>query len=59
MQTLNTFRLIADEGKRLTNGQESGYVIDLAPNQSPRDWHEIDDIIEEEGQEEHHEQEQH
>ncbi len=44
MQILSTFRLIADGGKILTNGTDSGYVVDLAPNQSPDSWSEIDDI---------------
>jgi len=43
MQVLNTYRLIADGGKILTNGTVSGYVIDLAPGQSPDSWVEIDD----------------
>ncbi len=43
MQILQTFRLIADTGKILTNGTQQGYVIDLAPGQSPDSWQEIDD----------------
>ena len=43
MQKLTMYRLIADEGKLVTNGELTGTVIDCAPNVNPDDFYEIDD----------------
>lgn len=43
MQKLTMYRLIADEGKLITNGEITGKVIDAAPNVDPFSFYEIDD----------------
>lgn len=43
MQKLTMYRLIADEGKLVTNGEITGKVIDAAPNVDPFSFYEIDD----------------
>lgn len=43
MQKLIMYRLIADEGKLVTNGELTGSVIDVAPNVNPDDFYETDD----------------
>ena len=47
MQKLAMYRLIADEGKLVTNGELTGCVIDVAPNVDPNTFYEIDAPIEE------------
>lgn len=42
MQKLVMYRLIADEGKVLTNGTVEAQVIDVAPNGDVGEWKEID-----------------
>lgn len=50
MQKLTMYRLIADEGELITNGEITGKVIDVAPNVDPFSFYEIDeqDVKEEE-----------
>ena len=43
MQKLIMYRLIADEGKLVTNGELTGSVIDVAPGIDPDIFYEIDD----------------
>lgn len=43
MQKLTMYRLIADEGKVVTNGEITGKVIDAAPNVDPFSFYEIDE----------------
>ena len=43
MQKLTMYRLIADEGKLVTNGTLTGSVIDVAPGIDPDTFLEIDD----------------
>ena len=43
MQRLTMYRLIADEGKLITNGEVTGTVIDVAPNVDPFSFYEIDE----------------
>ena len=43
MQKLIMYRLIADEGKLVTNGELTGCVIDVAPNVDVNSFYEIDD----------------
>lgn len=43
MQKLAMWRLIADEGKLVTNGILTGTVIDIAPEIDPDTFTEIDD----------------
>ena len=43
MQKLIMYRLIADEGKLVTNGELAGSVIDVAPNVDVNSFYEIDD----------------
>lgn len=43
MQKLPMYRLIADEGKLVTNGEITGSVIDVAPNIDPDTFYEIDE----------------
>lgn len=44
MQKLVMYRLIADEGKILTDGKNiKAQVIDVAPNRDPDEFYEIDD----------------
>lgn len=43
MQKLAMWRLIADEGKLVTNGEITGPVIDVAPGIDPDTFYEIDD----------------
>ena len=44
MQKLVMYRLIADEGKLITNGKDiTAQVIDVAPNRNPDEFYEIDD----------------
>lgn len=47
MQKLTMYRLIADEGKLITDGTVTGKVIDVAPNRNPDDFYEIDEPEEE------------
>ena len=47
MQKIDMFRLIADDGKILTNGEVKGRVVDVPPGKV-RDWMEIEDEEEEE-----------
>ncbi len=47
MQKLVMYRLIADEGKLITNGEITGPVIDVAPNLYVNDFYEIDEPKEE------------
>ena len=47
MEKLIMYRLIADEGKLVTNGELTGCVIDVAPNVDPNTFYEIDAPIEE------------
>ncbi len=42
MQITNRFRLIADEGKILTDGEIKGYVVDIAEADVDK-WSEVDD----------------
>lgn len=48
MEKLIMYRLIADEGKLVTNGELTGKVIDVAPNLYVNDFYEIDDDEEKE-----------
>lgn len=43
MQKLAMWRLVADEGKLVTNGTLTGTVIDVAPGIDPDMFWEIDD----------------
>lgn len=43
MQKIITYRLIADEGKVLTNGKVKAYVVDIGPNSDNKEWTEIED----------------
>lgn len=43
MQKVITYRLIADEGKVLTNGKVKAYVVDIGPNADGKEWTEIED----------------
>lgn len=43
MQKLPMYRLIADEGKLVTNGTLTGSVIDVAPGIDPDTFTEIDE----------------
>lgn len=43
MTKLTMYRLIADDGKLVTNGELTGTVIDCAPNVDPFSFYEIDD----------------
>ena len=43
MKKLTMYRLIADEGKLVTNGTLTGSVIDVAPGIDPDTFTEIDD----------------
>lgn len=43
MQKLAMWRLVADEGKLVTNGTLTGTVIDVAPGIDPDTFWEIDD----------------
>lgn len=43
MQKLIMYRLVADEGKLVTNGELTGSVIDIAPGIDPDIFYEIDD----------------
>lgn len=43
MQKLQMWRLIADEGKLITNGTITGCVVDCAPNVDPDTFYEIDE----------------
>lgn len=47
MQKLTMYRLIADEGKLITNGVVTGKVIDAAPERDPDEFYEIDEPVEE------------
>lgn len=47
MQVVERIRLIADEGKVLTNGTVMGTVVDCAPEEKDV-WQEIDAPVEEE-----------
>lgn len=47
MQKLTMYRLIADEGKLITDGTVTGKVVDVAPNRDPDDFYEIDEPEEE------------
>ena len=51
MQKLVMYRLIADEGKLITNGEITGHVIDVAPNLYVNDFYEIDEPKEEKEEE--------
>lgn len=42
MKVLDTKRLVADEGKVVTNGISRGIVVDLSPDESVDDWYEED-----------------
>ena len=48
MEKLIMYRLIAGEGKLVTNGELTGKVIDVAPNLYVNDFYEIDDEEEKE-----------
>lgn len=48
MEKLIMYRLIADEGKLVTNGELTGKVIDVAPNLYVNDFYEIDEEEKEE-----------
>ena len=43
MEKLIMYRLVADEGKLVTNGELTGSVIDIAPGIDPDIFYEIDD----------------
>lgn len=44
MQKLVMYRLIADEGKLITNGKDiTAQVIDVAPNRNPDEFYEIEE----------------
>lgn len=43
MQTIDMKRLIAGEGKILTNGTDKGYVVDV-PESEMNNWYEINDV---------------
>lgn len=43
MKIYNTYRLVADEGKLVTNGIIKGKVLDLGPDEKPENWYEIDE----------------
>lgn len=43
MQKIITYRLIADDGKILTNGKVKAYVVDIGPNSDEKEWTEIED----------------
>ena len=43
MKKLTMYRLIADEGKLVTNGTLTGSVIDVAPGIDPDTFTEIDE----------------
>lgn len=47
MKKLPMFRLVADEGKLITDGTVTGCVIDVAPDRDPDVFYEIDDGREE------------
>lgn len=52
MTQVQMVRLIADEGKVLTDGELVGKVIDVCPAENANKWYEIDAPIEEEEEEE-------
>lgn len=52
MQKLVMYRLIADEGKLITNGEITGPVIDVAPNKDVNTFYEIDEPQPEEQEQE-------
>ena len=43
MKVYNTYRLVADEGKLVTNGIIKGKVLDLGPDEKLENWYEIDE----------------
>lgn len=43
MTVYNTYRLVADEGKLVTNGIIKGKVLDLRPDEKLENWYEIDE----------------
>ena len=43
MQKTIIYRLIADDGKILTNGEVKAYVVDIGPNSDEKEWTEIED----------------
>ena len=43
MKVYNTYRLVADEGKLVTNGITKGKVLDLGPDEKLENWYEIDE----------------
>lgn len=45
MREVAMIRLIADEGKVLTNGKIQGKVVDVCPVGDKRKWSEIDEPI--------------
>lgn len=47
MTKLTMYRLIADEGKLVTNGKFTGSVIDVAPSDDVDSYYEIDEPKEE------------
>lgn len=46
MTQVQMVRLIADEGKLLTDGNWTGKVIDVCPAENANKWYEIDEIEE-------------
>ena len=47
MTQVQMVRLIADEGKLLTDGNWTGKVIDVCPAENANKWYEIDEPEEE------------
>lgn len=43
MTQVQMVRLIADEGKLLTDGNYQGKVIDVCPAENANNWYEIDE----------------
>lgn len=51
MTQVQMVRLIADEGKALTDGESVGKVIDVCPAEDATKWYEIDEPEQEEREE--------
>ena len=50
MEKIKMFRLVADDGKVLTDGKVKGAVVDVLANRV-QDWMEVEDVDEENGEE--------
>ena len=51
MTQVQMVRLIADEGKVLTDGESVGNVIDVCPAEDAAKWYEVDEPEQEEQEE--------